>query len=188
MKTWQPPRGIRWQKQGEALVIVSEGPAGRGRKGSEQLAQRLLSLGGSEVWISEEFASRGPVQMLLREGVSLPGNKATLHCGFMNRCHDNVLALCAQDPARQWMAGFALGSDGCWREHSWCVDSKGALLETTYKPRMYFGFVMPEDIKKQAARVAMSEDPAFQGLYQSRRRRTKPILHPDVGKAILQAL
>ena len=60
-----------------------------------------------------------------------------------SRCHDNVLAHLKRigfPPAFEPFIGFALGSDGCWRVHSWIVRSGTMAVDVTVPgTRLYFG-------------------------------------------------
>ncbi len=40
--------------------------------------------------------------------------------------------------------GYALDADGLWRQHSWVMDKKGRVIETTVRRVAYCGIVCDE--------------------------------------------
>jgi hypothetical protein len=65
--------------------------------------------------------------------------------GAKHECHANSILRFENDPTLTFGTGFALGSDGLWYHHSWCIEQRGDqefILETTPEPdklRKYFG-------------------------------------------------
>jgi hypothetical protein len=64
-----------------------------------------------------------------------------------NRCFDNVSRICDNYQSYKCYEGFALGgagdpNDKIWRPHSWAVDKKGVIVETTTPRKKYFGHVV----------------------------------------------
>lgn len=79
--------------------------------------------------------------------------------GLPSQCHMNSCFLYKFDEVQveyeecvKIMTGYALSSDGMWRQHSWCIAYMGEdyiedsiIIETTEKRVAYFGFIMNED-------------------------------------------
>ena len=79
--------------------------------------------------------------------------------GLPSQCHRNSCYLykCEEIQAEyeyavKIMTGYALSSDGMWRQHSWCICDIGEdyiedsiIIETTEERIAYFGFIMNED-------------------------------------------
>ena len=110
------------------------------------LRDRLLSFGGNEALMPpveedlEAIASRG--ELWYAEDVALmPGGTS--------QCHSNSASLWDANRNTLLLAtGYALGRDGLWRQHSWCVwpaPTGGRVVETTMPRIAYFGFVMTEE-------------------------------------------
>lgn len=53
------------------------------------------------------------------------------------RCHDNCDKLLRQKKIQTMITGWALSDDGLWRWHSWGIDRRGGLVETTL-PRLVY--------------------------------------------------
>lgn len=100
-----------------------------------ELHRRLVSLGGWAVCVRDEDIA--PV--LLAEGSAASGAGAEMRIGRPRDCHDNCRELTRQDPALSWHHGYALSTDGMWREHSWCVRPDGGIVETTVERVAYYG-------------------------------------------------
>ena len=69
---------------------------------------------------------------------------------------------CHANAARLWMCdrekyaivtGWAMSQDGVWRQHSWAVDRKGRIVETTVSRVAYFGVMLDPE---EAALFALS--------------------------------
>jgi len=61
-------------------------------------------------------------------------------------CHENVHTLLKKRKIQYGYTGYALSEDGLWRLHSWGVDHKGMLIETTVLRVMYIGLTKYENI------------------------------------------
>jgi hypothetical protein len=59
--------------------------------------------------------------------------------GERSDCHLNAARLWRSGAAVSIGTGYALSSDGLWREHSWAWSADGTLLETTDPRDRYFG-------------------------------------------------
>jgi len=106
------------------------------------LWRRLLDLGGAAAC----FADTEPdLESLLARGRVFAG-PARLQPGGPGACHENTAQLWQGHPATlQIVTGYALSADGCWRQHSWLLDSSGRpppLVETTAPRLLYFGRVL----------------------------------------------
>jgi hypothetical protein len=61
--------------------------------------------------------------------------------GEASSCHGNAARLWMCDRKKYAIAtGWALSADGVWRQHSWALDPKGRVVETTVPRLAYFGF------------------------------------------------
>lgn len=106
------------------------------------LQDRLLGLGGAETcffympWSLDKLLERGEV-------FSPPIIRVK---GKRSQCHDNACRLWRRAPKRYRIVnGYGLSDDGIWREHSWCLNKQGKVVETTEPRLIYFGFVLTED-------------------------------------------
>ncbi|RZT77219.1 hypothetical protein EV382_0365 [Micromonospora violae] len=100
----------------------------------------LLSFGGSLVVppARPDF----DLEELLASGSAF-GSAVQCVQGDAGKCHRNV-AVCWIDGAIESIGtGYALSADELWRQHSWGVDSDGAVVETTDERRAYVGIVLP---------------------------------------------
>jgi hypothetical protein len=129
------------------------------------LNQILMNIGGSrlddESWWGNfsdprvvefllEYGREFPMERLerLRE-TPFPGHRQPLH---PVQCHKNCVDLRCYvgtgSSEYRIVYGWALGDNGIWYCHSWCVKRTGPenIIETT-RPRIgYFGFVVPDEI------------------------------------------
>ena len=107
------------------------------------LRKKLLLIGGDEIVPREE----PDLSKIIKRG-KLFKNKAILTKLRMISCHTNVAELYATKGYRI-ATGWALSDDGLWRQHSWCIDSKDNIVETTKRRKKYFGVVlMRKEAKK----------------------------------------
>ncbi len=118
------------------------------------LTDRLLGIAGERVCLPGNEVMED-IEKALQRGVFF-GETHKRMPGAPSRCHRNS-ALCWEvnrDKAKI-ATGFALSSDGIWREHSWVVVARkpGAnpanpkawwTVETTTIRTRYFGFVLTE--------------------------------------------
>lgn len=119
-----------------------------------QLERRLLDIGGQRlVRVPDPH-----VQKLLRRGEVFK-EPAAFIAGAQGRCHSNVARMWARSPEKlSIVTGYALGSDGQWRAHSWLVRSQRTkrqrrLIDTTYKVvQAYFGVILTRDEAEAFAR------------------------------------
>jgi len=107
------------------------------------LEEKLLSLGGSFALVRH---NEPDAEKILARGERLSGRGAVLKVVEHNRCHTNAARLWLAAPARfEIMTGYALSSDGLWRQHSWVRQRKdGKLIETTERRVLYFGFALED--------------------------------------------
>lgn len=111
---------------------------------NRELIKMILAFGGEEVCMpifEEDY------QRIKDRGIFLYGNKAEFVKGNPSQCHANSAEIWYENQERfGLMTGYALSSDGMWRQHSWCVIiDNGIVLEST-EPRVgYFGFLMTNE-------------------------------------------
>jgi hypothetical protein len=105
------------------------------------LERRLLDLGGTFALL---FLPDHQIGELLDRGRHFPGARALYWQGEDSGCHTNASMLfVATKGAVRIASGYALSSDGLWRQHSWGVDAEdGRVVETTERRVRYFGFVL----------------------------------------------
>lgn len=99
-----------------------------------KLRQRLLSIGGEELACCEEIM----IELLLRVG-HVFDRPARMVRGEPCACHRNVAELFLSGKLAALCTGWALSNDGIWRKHSWGLDQKGHIIETTARREKYFG-------------------------------------------------
>lgn len=148
---WRKPKTSyidpHWAKRLEELI--EERLDKKDRAGHQVLVDRLLSLGGSGVAILFEE----DLKKLLSRGTACKGTKSRLQKMADCRCHRNAAELWKSNTERYRIAtGWALSRDGCWRQHSWVVetlvnwDNSGyQIIETTERRVVYYGFMMTEE-------------------------------------------
>jgi hypothetical protein len=119
---------------------------------SNELRDKLLSFGGNDACIIEPEED---IENILNYGQFWLGKSAISKKGKPNQCHYNSCNLWdSSDNASKTRicTGYALSSDGLWRQHSWLVLFKAnsnAIVETTVKRVAYFGFIMDEETCKE---------------------------------------
>jgi hypothetical protein len=106
-----------------------------------ELKKLLLALGGHEV--VAPVVPDSTIPFMIANGIVFP-SRVVLRKMQDSDCHINA--------ARLWSekrygiiavgSGFALSEDGLWRPHSWGLDDRGYVIETTVKRTKYFGIVM----------------------------------------------
>lgn len=90
---------------------------------------------------------------LLKKGRFYPGKGARTMPGAPSQCHRNVSRLWeANKKLVAIFTGYALSSDGIWRQHSWgYVRLFDRIIETTERRTLYFGFRLTREEAKQFA-------------------------------------
>lgn len=125
------------QKSGDGFAD-SKGPDAD----SKVLLRTLLALGGEKVVIP--FDDQDVSGMFVANAEALEPKGVVMKKGRVSDCHANSARLWAEDrKARKLLTGYALSPDGLWRRHSWVLDKKGVLLESTEKRTLYFGITLP---------------------------------------------
>jgi len=115
------------------------------------LHKLLLSIGGNETCFP---SMEEDMQSILTRGRFYPG-KSRMMVGRPSQCHANSCELW-QNNRKQFQVniatGYALSSDGLWRQHSWLIhryqtrtQSRMRLIETTVKRLAYFGYELTEE-------------------------------------------
>jgi hypothetical protein len=114
-----------------------------------QLRSKLLTFGGSVTIIPD---MEEDLDKIIDRGQFWYGHKAKIMRGVPSQCHKNSCDLWHvnrdnPDVELYIATGYALSSDGLWRQHSWLVliTPRGCkIIETTERRVAYFGFVMTE--------------------------------------------
>lgn len=116
---------------------------------SKELAKKILSFGGNAVCIPEPEED---FENIMKYGQFWFGKGAKMMKGRPSQCHKNSCNLWEQNKHNTRICtGYALSSDGIWRQHSWLLLFKAntnQIVETTVKRIAYFGFVMDEETCK----------------------------------------
>ena len=103
------------------------------------LKKKLLSIGGDLVVANYEE----DLLDILKRGTLW--NKTDKYVpGMTSQCHHNTANLYMKEKIDQIVTGYALSSDGLWRQHSWGL-LKNKTVETTERRIKYFGFVLDEE-------------------------------------------
>lgn len=92
-------------------------------------------------FLSAEFTDE-EVTELISSGATWEGGGARLKKMVMGDCHMNAIRLAMNNKGWAIGTGLALSPDGVWRVHSWCVNTRGRIVETTLPRDLYFGAVM----------------------------------------------
>ena len=101
------------------------------------LNARLRSLVPRSHLVAPHYEMPQP-RKILDNGQFFDGATAIAMPMAKSECHNNVAALKAIGHARGY-EGYALTADGLWRPHSWGLDAKGRVLETTISRLIYLG-------------------------------------------------
>lgn len=116
------------------------------------LRTKLLNFAGESVCLP---AYEEDLDNLLKYGQFWIGNNVKFMKGEPCRCHANASNLWEQNKDKTAICtGYALSSDGMWRQHSWLLWRKprsNQIVETTEPRIVYFGFAMPPDMCKEFA-------------------------------------
>ena len=116
------------------------------QKGWTKLRRRLLDLGGEEIAARYEE----DLEILLLLGEEFVG-KSRRRPGEQSQCHRNAGRLYRNGELAAIATGWALSDDRIWRQHSWGIDWKGRIVETTEPRLMYFGVYL---VRQSADRFA----------------------------------
>jgi len=116
------------------------------QKGWTKLRRRLLDLGGEEIAARYEE----DLEILLLLGEEFVG-KARRRPGEQSQCHRNAGRLYRNGELAAIATGWALSDDRIWRQHSWGIDWKGRIVETTEPRLMYYGVYL---VRQAAAAFA----------------------------------
>ena len=92
------------------------------QKGQFQLRNILLTFGGSEVCMP--FKDHD-IEEILNRGQLWYGDRTKKVRGEPCHCHSNSAYQWHRNPDEIVLCtGYALSSDGMWRQHSWCVEPR----------------------------------------------------------------
>lgn len=101
----------------------------------------LLFFGGDEVVAAKE--SDEEIDNLFERGFLQDGGDARMVRGDPCSCHSNTANQWSSNKrSRVIVTGYALSADGLWRQHSWLLNTKGRILETTVPRVLYFGYAL----------------------------------------------
>ena len=111
------------------------------------LRDKLLAIGGCEVCLP---TVEEDLDDIMKYGQLWDDITTKMMKGKASRCHSNSAELWYNNKNKENFAviictGYALSSDGFWRQHSWLVQVKprtNVIIETTVPRVAYFGFGM----------------------------------------------
>ena len=114
-----------------------------------RLQKILLDIGGDAIVLNfEEDEAK-----LLSRGKTFDTKDAKLRKGRACQCHGNAGYLWDRYKSYKICTGWALSTDSdglrCWRQHSWCLNSAGKIVETTANRDVYFGFILDSKESEQ---------------------------------------
>jgi hypothetical protein len=120
-----------------------------------ELRSKLLGNAGEEVLLR---VTPEEIDRLLARGEFHPGKGAGLRRMQANDCHFNAAKLFLKGQAVKVVSGFAL-SEGLWRSHTWVLNSRGRITETTEPREVYFGTVLePQEILLECVDEELMKD------------------------------
>lgn len=104
----------------------------------EKLACRAFEHGGAVFLVQQHEPDLG---RLLDRGEVFDGANPLRIDGKPSQCHQNAAWHWSDnDDTVEIVTGYALSSDGVWRQHSWCRQiADGRIVETTEERVLYFG-------------------------------------------------
>jgi hypothetical protein len=108
----------------------------------QKLSSKILEHGG--VAVVPPLGCEFQLRDILRRGV-LQSAPARLTRGEISQCHRNTAVLFKMGKTIAIVTGYALSDDGLWRQHTWGLDKRGTVIETTERRAAYFGFALNED-------------------------------------------
>ena len=120
----------------------------------QDLADRLLSLGGTTVYYRPEPYAAA----LLRFGKRFRSTNTLVIPGLPNRCHENAATYWLQHRKEAVIVmGWALTRDDAWRQHTWVWrHSDGQWVESGVRRELGFGMLLTDP---EAKSVCLSQAP-----------------------------
>ena len=105
-----------------------------------QLEERVLTVGG--VGMVPPDGIEEDLERILARGEVFDSRDALQRPSRPRDCHANSAALWEAHPERYTICtGYALSTDGFWRQHSWAIERRTKrLVETTRVRLAYFGY------------------------------------------------
>jgi hypothetical protein len=113
-----------------------------------KLKARALKIGG------KSFQIPGVIERDLRDELpredwhATPGAGARRLKMASRQCHENAARLALAYNWSCW-TGLALSEDGCWRVHSWAMNKRGRIVETTTPRTHYLGVLLSRDATEE---------------------------------------
>lgn len=121
-----------------------------------ELKRLLLALGGHEV--VAPVVPDLTIPFMIANGIVFP-SRVVLRKMQDSYCHVNAAELWRkkQHGIIAVGSGYALSEDGLWCLHSWGLDDRGYVIETTVKRTRYFGIVMGGHTADMFVKAQMGE-------------------------------
>ena len=133
----------------------------------EKMLAKLLHAAPGSIFINplnrfEEPSDVSEFASIYKRGKFSDSGKAVRRPMRHSNCHGNVSALYQDKKIDHIVTGFALTTDGAWREHTWGLKD-GDIVETTVRRLLYFGKVLDE---KEADSFAENARDRIDGLQE----------------------
>jgi len=107
-----------------------------------KLSRLMVAAGGGDQAVPH-LEPEAQIDALLKNGKLLQPAAVVMRRGNPSDCHRNAATLFRAGKG-VIATGYALDRDGLWRQHSWVVDKKGRVIETTVRSVAYYGIVCDE--------------------------------------------
>jgi len=104
-----------------------------------KLSRRMRKAGGGDQTVPHVRPDQ-LIDVLLERGTLLRPVAVVMKRGQPSNCHVNAATLFRAGKGLL-ATGYCLDTDGLWRQHSWIVDLKGRVIETTERRVAYWGIV-----------------------------------------------
>lgn len=117
--------------------------------------RRLLSIAGTRVCIFYGDIKAGDIT--LKTGSTINHTGIVRRRGEEHGCHLNSAKLWRKGPERYGLiTGFALSHE-VWRSHSWLMNAKDQIIETTYPCELYYGVILDTDESEKFCKHVLKE-------------------------------
>lgn len=118
----------------------------------ERICELLVGYGGLHV-VAPPRSPDPDVDALLVAGYLFHADAVKMVQGHASQCHSNVSRLWMENPEKfTIVVGYALSSDGLWRQHTWGLHD-GDVVETTESRLLYWGVSLSHEDARMFASV-----------------------------------
>lgn len=120
------------------------------------LRNKLLDIDGKKV--APVRQERYLDELLEKGSLIKPSSIKVTEVGVDSQCHRNCAEIYLakeenfeDDKTVRIATGWALSSDGVWRQHSWITIDKNRIIETTLKREKYYGIILDDESSEKFA-------------------------------------